>query len=700
MPLPDQAAAAPLCAGLRGRVNVELLALVGLILARTLVFTVLKWLRFRSFFAIEYQDSAAAHQLIWHTAHLRLFYQNMTGEYFLGHFEPIYLVPALAYAIVSHPITIFAVVSLGFSLGALPVYLWVKRQTQVRYAALGCAVAYLLYAPLNYVNLGDVRGVVFCVAPLLFALYFFELRRPWAFVVSAVLAMACKENVAFVIFLMGPLALLRRRRWPWVVGPSVLGAAWFVVALKVVMPRILSGHTYSTNTYFNHWGGEGSALDLALTILGDPINHARLALSESRLILARLWLAPLCFLALLAPDVLFLGIPGFMQIALLRSAYFHHIRAHWFTIPSVLMFAAGAYGLVRALRPDHFVGRRLAKVRVLPWALAWAMAGMCLLSNLLGNMLTHPRPNEPIYDTRFAQVNNMFDPVFYRVDDEDRRLWRIVGLVPRDASLAATAHLLPALAERDTVMEMWTSIRDINDQPLRYTDCDYLLIDLHNYHHGGGWYRWPRGDEMEGKLCRLLVAGGWRVILREKTTLLLKKDVGHFIPSDAAQALAKMLMDEWQRVQVPMVHVERATRAFETGDLNKASEEYLEAIKTPRPDPYPYGQLCGISLRLADWAGAVVYGEMAVRINPREAFTWYRLGLAYMELGRDPEAIGRCKRSLALFPHDASSRALLAELYQRTGCRRAARRQARIALKIKFDDPHANSVAKALGVKR
>ena len=76
----------------------EATLLAALILLRTVVFTTLKWLRFRSFLATEWQDSAAALQIVWHTAHGHWFFQQITGERFLGHFEPIFLLPAAAYA--------------------------------------------------------------------------------------------------------------------------------------------------------------------------------------------------------------------------------------------------------------------------------------------------------------------------------------------------------------------------------------------------------------------------------------------------------------------------------------------------------------------------------------------------------------------------------------------------------------------------
>lgn len=677
--------------------NAEIVLLTALILLRTIVFTALKWFRFRSFFAIEWQDSAASHQIIWHTAHGNWFYQHITGEYFLGHFEPIYLIPAAVYALIEHPITIFAVVSLGISLGAVPIYLWVKRQTGVPRAAIAGATGYLLYAPLGYVNLGDVRGIVLCVAPLLFAVYFFERRRPWLFVGCAVLAMSCKENLTFVVFLMGVLAVLRRRPWPWAVGPMLLGVAWFVFVLKFVMPRVLSGETYSTDTYFNHWGG-GTALDIVLGILRDPINHTRLVLCESRRIAALQLAAPLCFLCLLAPDILLLAVPGVMQLALLRNGCFPHIRAHWFTIPSVLLFVAGIYGMTRLLRTDNPLGRRFGTLKRGRVFLPWALASACLLSNAADNTLTQPRLSDPIYDSRFAVLRNMFDPAFYSFDDEDRRLWRIVRRIPGGASVAATAHFLPALAARPKVMEMWTSIRDIHGRPLRYSDCEYLLIDFRNYHHGGGRYRWPKGDELVLRLAGLMSQGGWRAVVEEKTTLLLRKDIGYHMPPREPEAIAKRMMNEWLKVQGHAQHIERAVMAYERGDLRSSKQEYLKAIDDIRPDPYPYSQLCGVCLGLRDFHRAIAYGEVAVRLDPLDSFTWFRIALALQSLREMEVAIRRCKRAIRVYPYEARFRALLAELYHRTGCSKAARRQARIALRIKYDDRDTVRVARMLGI--
>jgi tetratricopeptide (TPR) repeat protein len=248
-------------------------------------------------------------------------------------------------------------------------------------------------------------------------------------------------------------------------------------------------------------------------------------------------------------------------------------------------------------------------------------------------------------------------------------------------------------------MEMWTSIADIRKQPLRYTDCDYLLIDYHNYHHGGGWYRWPLGDEVVDKVGELLARGGWRIVVQEKTALLLKRDIACAMPPEQALAAGTRLRDEWMRVQgYYAVHIERGVKATEREDLEHAREEYLKAIETTRPDPYPYSQLCGVSLRLRDFPGALRFGEVVVRLAPYDAFTWYRLALAHAELDRLPDAMRCCQRALRLFPHSAAQRALLAQLYARAGRPAAALRQARLALQIKFDDPDASRVAKTLGI--
>ncbi len=685
-------------AGARLALRRDLALLAALIAARTAVFTTLNWLQFRSFYAIEWQDTATALQIIYQTAHGHWFYQSITGEVFFGHVQPIYALLAAAYALAPHPLTVFAIKSLGFSLGAAAIYLLTLRGVGRRSAAWGLAIAYLLYAPLNWLNLGDVRGVAFSVSPILFALYFFETRRPWAFAACAVLAMSCKENVAFVFIMFGAYALVRRRRWPWVVGPMLLGAAWFAIALKVVMPHIFSGAKYSTRTYFNHWGGGGSPFGLAWIILSDPMNHLRLVLSQARRVAAAQWLAPVCLLPLLAPEALLLAAPGVAQIALLRRSYFSPIQAHWFTIPSTLIFAAATLGAIRLLSSDTALGRRLARYPRVQTALPWIVAGLCLVSNFGDNIMTRPRLMYPLYDARFAAVRNMYDPVFFRVTPEDRRLWRIIERIPARASVAATGHLLPALAGRPRVASLWSSGRDIHGQPLRYTDCDYLLLDWRNYYHGGGWYPWLPGDKLKPWLVALLARGGWSVEVEDKTTLLLRKDRSARMPRCQAEAIAQRLMREWLRVQGYACHIERADRALADGRREEAAAEGLAAIQTVRPDPYPYRMLCGLYLACRDNAKAIEFARVAVRLNPYDAFSWYRIALAYSQMGEVEPAIAGCHCVLRVYPHTASTRALLALLYQAQGREAAARREVRIALKIKPDEEDAIDAARRLGV--
>ncbi len=674
------------------------MGLAALIAVHAAAFTALNWLQYRRFYAVEWQDEAAALQIVRQTAHGHWFYQSLTGEVFFGHVQPIYALVAAAYALAPSALTVFAVKSLGFSLGAAAIFLLVLRGTGRRSAAWGMAVAYLLYAPLNWLNLGDVRGVMFSVSPLLFALYFFEARRPWAFAACAALAMSCKENAAFPVILFAAYALARRRRWPWVVGPALLGAAWFAVALKVVMPRIFSGALYSTRTYFNHWGGGSSAFGLAWSILSDPVNHLRLACSPARLAAAAQWLAPACLLPLFAPEALLLAAPGIAQIALLRRSFFSPIRAHWFTMPSALLFGAAALGVVRLLRSDTALGRRLAGRPRLQAALPWGAAVMCLLSNFGDNIMTAPRLLYPLYDARFAAARNMYAPVFFKMDADDERLWRFIRHIPAQASVAATGHLLPALAGRPRVMSLWSSGKDIDGRPLRYLDCDYLLLDYRNRYHGGGWYPWLTGDEIGPWLVSVLTGGGWAIVAQEKTTLLLRKDPAARLSPAQAEALAERLRRSWLRVQGYAYHIERADAARARGRRDEALAEYLAAVHTIRPDSYPYRMLADLYLLKQDYAKAIEAAQVAVRLNPYDSVSWCRLAAAYYRMGTLVPAEYYACKALRAYPYLAPARALLAMVYHEQGREAAARREARLALKMKPDDKDAAAAARRLGV--
>ena len=109
--------------------------------------------------------------------------------------------------------------TVALALGALPIYALAKHVLKSRWVACALAVAYLLYTPMQMVNIeggqayNPFRPISFSIPLFLAALYYLVLGRMRPFAVFAVLVLLCKQEFALTFFMLGLyLAVVERRR--------------------------------------------------------------------------------------------------------------------------------------------------------------------------------------------------------------------------------------------------------------------------------------------------------------------------------------------------------------------------------------------------------------------------------------------------------------------------------------------------------
>ena len=186
----------------------------------------------------------------------------------------------------------------------------------------------------------------FATVLLLWALYFLERGWFWPFLGAAALAMTARTEVGLVVAMFGLYALLRRRAWPFVVAPLVLGLGYFLVVMQLVVPAFVHlpeatctgpvpiaqiqdkwpGGSNPNVGYYLQWGCTPGQILINLVsnplytlryiLLGPPPEalqgvpaSATFIAQASRLPYLAAMLAPFAFLALLGPRGLVLGLP-------------------------------------------------------------------------------------------------------------------------------------------------------------------------------------------------------------------------------------------------------------------------------------------------------------------------------------------------------------------------------------------------------
>lgn len=154
-------------------------------------------------------------------------------------------------------------------LAALPAYLIARRHFSTAISLLISAM--LLMHPILTAQPGrsDFSELRFVPVLFLFACYFFEKKRPWAFAVIAFFMLTVREDMGLFLAFFGVYALIRRYPWRWIVLPAVAGLGWFVAMGAVLLPRLgPGGKAARAALRYSNLGNSGG--EIATTLLLKP----------------------------------------------------------------------------------------------------------------------------------------------------------------------------------------------------------------------------------------------------------------------------------------------------------------------------------------------------------------------------------------------------------------------------------------------
>jgi len=211
-------------------------------------------------------------------------------------------------------------------------------------AAFFMALALLLYPPLQYAVLNEFHPVTLAIPLLLFAFLFIEERRWWWAAPFLVLAALCKEEIPLVIAVMGAYFALRQRSWrPLIL--TALAAAYFVVAVKVVLPHFSPGGSPFLTRYADLGSSVGGIGANVLLKPGVTLRHV-FGWSNVRYLLQLLW--PFGFSSLLSPLTTLIGAPEYALNALASNSFQRSYEFHYVAGEVPFLFAGAVLGVARA----------------------------------------------------------------------------------------------------------------------------------------------------------------------------------------------------------------------------------------------------------------------------------------------------------------------------------------------------------------
>jgi uncharacterized membrane protein len=425
-------------------------------------------------------------QAVWATAHghpLRV--TNLHGEQvsrLAAHFDPLLAAFAPLWWIWPSPHMLLAAQAILVALGALPIYWLARKQLASEPAALGFALAYLLFPATQWLTLNEFHPVALACPFLLFAVWYLDEDRLLPFSIFALLAILTKEEIPLVVAGLGIwYALARRRRLAGGVI-ALAGVAAAIVAIDVVVPHF---HGAASHFYGRYGEVGGSPSGIVKTAFTHPGKLLSVAFDHRGTHYLLQLVVPLALLPLLSPLFLVAAVPE-LVLNLLSSAetqasiHFHYTAAE---IP--ILVPAAIYGAKHLGRWSRFA------------------APAVVVAAIVGNYVLGPLPF-----WRWLPGGQTLKANAAHVSHHDRIAARALGVIPGDASVTATNALGAHLSERGRILSFPA-----------LDDSEWLAVDLRQPSLGDQ----NASEQGRRRIEQVVRDGRWRIVFDDDGVLILKR---------------------------------------------------------------------------------------------------------------------------------------------------------------------------------
>jgi uncharacterized membrane protein len=398
--------------------------LIGFFIALTFSFCLFKYYTY----SYNCLDLAIYNQVFFNSANGQLFNFTIHPTSYLGdHFEIIILFLIPFYSLFKSPLTLLLIQSCFLGFSAIPFYLIAKKHLTPLLGFLVICL-YLFNATTLNIALFEFHILPLVIFFVLWAFYFYDQNKFWPFLAFCGISLLIREDVAFIIFMFGIIALLDRKKFKWIITPILLATGYFFVALKI--SAYFSGSQNYKFLFFYSWLGNSVQEIFINFFLKFPevLNHIFSNITHLELILGLLVI--MLFIPLYRPKYLLLGVPSLLEFLLGPNSGSLVIQSHYISLFLPGLLIAAIFSLKNLRLNPKIINLHSEHKEIIPSIIIISLVYILWQLGPLANFFTVPLTT----DYHQVTLKNQFSQ-----------------LIPENASLLTGFDLLPNFSSRSQV---------------------------------------------------------------------------------------------------------------------------------------------------------------------------------------------------------------------------------------------------------